>query len=105
MSTCLHHNPEIWGPTHNEFDPSRFVPGSPLYDPSYPNLLLHFGTGNRQCLGRNIAMMSVWKIMVTLFKNFDFELVNPNEKFEMFEYGVADKKGPFNVRVKRRVVN
>lgn len=102
VSTCLHHNPDIWGPSHNEYDPLRFVAGSERYNAMYHTYLLHFGQGNRQCIGRNIALMSIWKILVSVLKNYEFELVDPDEKFVMLEYGVGDKKGPLNVRVRRR---
>ncbi|KAH8695623.1 cytochrome P450 [Talaromyces proteolyticus] len=105
LSTCLHHNPDVWGSDHNQFDPDRFLPGSARYSSSNPNMLFHFGQGNRQCAGRNIALMSIWKVVVTVMKNYDIELVNPNEEFVMLEYGVGDKKGPMNVRVKRRIVS
>ncbi|KAL2849878.1 cytochrome P450 [Aspergillus pseudoustus] len=104
VSTCLHHNPDIWGASHDEYDPSRFLAGSERYNPAYHTYLLHFGQGNRQCIGRNIALMSVWKILVSVLKNYELELVDPDEKFVMLEYGVGDKKGPLNVRVKRRSV-
>ncbi|KNG86131.1 hypothetical protein ANOM_005462, partial [Aspergillus nomiae NRRL 13137] len=103
LSTCLHHNPDVWGHDHDEFNPDRFMPGSPSYKQEYLGMLFHFGQGNRQCAGRNIALMSIWKVVVTLLKNYEFELLDPKEKFVMLETGVGDKKGPMNMRVKRRV--
>lgn len=102
VSTTLHHNPKVWGPDHENYEPLRFLEGSPRYDPIYPGLLLHFGQGHRQCIGRNVAMMSIWKILVTLLKRYEFELVDPDEVLVMRDTSVSDKVGPFNVRVKLR---
>ncbi|KAH8816733.1 putative benzoate 4-monooxygenase cytochrome P450 [Xylogone sp. PMI_703] len=105
INHCLHHNPDIWGADHNVFEPSRFLPGSKRYDPSYPGLLLHFGTGPRQCIGRNIALVSIWKILTSLLKKYEFELLNLDEELETVNFGVVEKKGPLNVKVKLRTAS
>lgn len=46
--------------------------------------------------------MSIWKIATTLLKP-ESDLLEPNEEFIKLNYGVGDKKGPINKRVKRRV--
>ena len=102
INTCLHHNPTIWGDDHDLFIPERFLPSSKRYDASHANLLLHFGQGPRQCIGRNIALMSMWKILVTLLKRYEFEVVDREDRLELLNYGTAEKKGPLLVRVKRR---
>ena len=65
-------------------------------------MFFHFGHGNRQYAGRNILSMSIWKIATTLLKP-ESDLLEPNEEFIKLNYGVGDKKGPINKRVKRRV--
>lgn len=102
INTCLHHNPDIWGTDHNEFVPERFLPSSERYDPAYASYLMHFGQGPRQCIGRNIALMSIWKISVTLLKRFEFTVVDKDDKLELLNYGTSEKKGPLLVTVKRR---
>lgn len=102
MNHCLHHNPTIWGADHDVFEPARFLPGSERYDPSNVGLLLHFGAGPRQCIGRNIALVSIWKILTSLLRKYEFTLVDPEEKLVTINFGVVEKKGPLNVRVKTR---
>jgi hypothetical protein len=48
-------------------------------------------------------MMSIWKILVALLKNYEFELVDRDEKLEMLNVGVGEKKGQMEVRVRRRI--
>ena len=102
ISTVLHHNPKVWGASHDQFDPDRFYPGSAIYNPSYTGYLLHFGQGYRQCIGRNIAMISIWKIVITLLKKYDIESVDKNEILDMEHTGASDKKGPLLIKVTRR---
>lgn len=47
--------------------------------------------------------MSMWKILVTLLKNYEFEHVDRDEKLEMLNVGVGEKKGPMKVRVRQRI--
>ncbi|KIW17543.1 hypothetical protein PV08_04737 [Exophiala spinifera] len=102
VSTVIHHNHKVWGPSHDVFDPDRFYPESPIYDPALAGYLMHFGQGYRQCIGRNIGLISIWKIVITLFKKFHFEAVDPNEPLILDHTGAADKVGPLLVRVTRR---
>jgi hypothetical protein len=86
-------------PNHDVFDPSRFLP---LFNPSHVNLLLHFGQGPRQCIGRNVAMISIWKIVVKWLKQDEFDLVDKDEVLEIVSEGVWEKKGQLRVRIRRR---
>jgi cytochrome P450 len=63
---------------------------------------MQFGMGHRQCIGRNIALISIMKIVVTLMRNYSLELVNKDEGCELVSVGIGEKKGPLMVRVKRR---
>lgn len=102
ISSTIHHNPKVWGPDHETFDPDRFVEGSAKYHPNNANILFHFGQGHRQCVGRNVAMMSIWKVLITLLMNYEFEVVDDEPELIMRDTGVGDKVGPFNLRVKKR---
>lgn len=102
VSTALHHNRHVWGADHDRFDPDRFYPGTAAYNGAYAGYLLHFGQGNRQCIGRNIAMMSIWKIVITLLKKYDFKAEDDDDVLELLHTGAADKKGPLLARVSRR---
>jgi hypothetical protein len=48
-------------------------------------------------------MMSIWEILVALLKNYEFELVDRDEKLEMLNVGVGEKKRQTEVRVRRRI--
>ena len=43
---------------------------------------LKFGSGPRTCLGRNISMLELSKVIPEMVRHFDFELVAPGGEWE-----------------------
>jgi len=43
---------------------------------------LNFGSGKYQCLGKPIAWMELNKCIFELFRNFDFQLVDPTKPWK-----------------------
>jgi cytochrome P450 len=97
INYVLHHNTSVWGPDHDIFRPERWL------DPSKPvsaNDLVSFGAGHRACIGRNIAMMSIVKVLATICRHFDLQAEDATEKLTMESVGIGEKKGPLMVRAK-----
>lgn len=78
------------------------MPDSPDYDPAKVNLLMHFGIGHRACIGRNEALLSMYKIIATLLGKYRFELLDQREVMQTVSYGMVEKEGPLMVRVENR---
>ncbi|KAJ5287477.1 hypothetical protein N7478_003163 [Penicillium angulare] len=108
---AFHHNPDVWGPKHNVFDPSRWE------DKEIGNksrLLMHFGLGGRQCIGKTLAMANIYKLMSTLLSEFEFELADKEEarrasngEFrgeipELISVGISDLATSLIVRARKR---
>lgn len=101
VNHALHHNPEIWGEDHDVFRPERWLEeGNGTFS---PNDLLPFGTGHRGCIGRNIASMSVVKVLATLWRRYELEAVDADEELIMESVGIGEKKGPLIVRARLRM--
>ena len=98
-STCLHHNAGIFGSDHNDFKPSRWLDENA----PDPNLLLHFDNGHRQCMGKNLAAMSIWKLTTTVLKDYTLQLLDPTQSTLYESKGLTERQGPLFVTVKRRL--
>ncbi|KAJ5928933.1 hypothetical protein N7466_007889 [Penicillium verhagenii] len=108
---AFHHNPVVWGTDHNEFDPSRW--NNPDVEKK-SRLLMHFGLGGRQCIGKTVATTNIYKLMSTLLSEFEFiladnterERVSENAFFgkipELISVGISDLAGPLMVRARKR---
>lgn len=68
------------------------------------NTVLSFGGGKRGCIGKNLALLEIYKILATLFASFDFELAEPDKEPEVVHSVFVRMKG-FNVRMKSREMN
>ncbi|PYH93842.1 cytochrome P450 [Aspergillus ellipticus CBS 707.79] len=108
---AFHHNPDVWGPDHNIFDPSRW--DNPEIA-AKARLLMHFGLGGRQCLGKTVVMTNILKLMSMLLREFRFELADEQEQLdvakqlyrgklpELVSVGIGDLKNPLLVRAQAR---
>jgi hypothetical protein len=83
---ALHHNPAIWGPDHDKFDPTRWLTDG--YIKEKLNYLMPFGIGHRMCIGRNVAMINIVKTMVSLVRCYVFEPVDAGEVLEIETVGI-----------------
>lgn len=106
VSICnhaLHHDEDVFGPDLETFTPERWLDDK--YDRS--GYLMPFGAGHRACVGRNIALMEIQKMLVSLLARYDIELVALEEERSLkmpptHSFGVSDLKGGMPVRLKFR---
>jgi len=81
-------NKGIFGEDADEFNPDRWLQKKGETDEQYKERMtlwntahLTFGGGSRICLGRNLSLMEVWKVVPTLIATFGIALVDPEEKW------------------------
>ena len=100
INYCIGHNPHIWGRDVEEFKPDRWVKG----ERADQSMLMAFGAGHRACIGRNVAMMSMWKVSATLLRNYEFTPATgtTDGKIEMRSRGLAELVGGLTCTVKSR---
>ncbi|KAH8812118.1 cytochrome P450 [Xylogone sp. PMI_703] len=102
----IHHNPELFGPDALKFNPDRWIHGSKGLSVEEMNKYwIPFGIGSRQCIGKNVALLELVKLVGTLLLLFDIELVKTGPTTEIPESGsyfFARMKDPVMVRLKAR---
>ncbi|KAF4889145.1 Bifunctional cytochrome P450/NADPH--P450 reductase [Colletotrichum fructicola] len=99
LNHVVHHNPAIWGKDHDVFNPSRFCD---LEGEKLRRFLSPFSMGHRMCIGRNMAMTNMLKLVAITFRCYDLEMVGPVQEISTISVGISEKEGPLLCRVHRR---
>ncbi|KAF1848283.1 putative cytochrome P450 monooxygenase [Cucurbitaria berberidis CBS 394.84] len=103
-----HFDEEAFGSDAKEFRPSRWLQEAEEPSAEYAKRLkamnatdLAWGAGNRSCLGKNIALAEIYKLVATLYSLFDISLVDPSASLRFTET-LLTKQQSINVRFSYR---
>ncbi|KAJ4330854.1 hypothetical protein N0V95_009987 [Ascochyta clinopodiicola] len=98
----VHNNKSIFGPDAHVFRPERWLTENKEERTVLDRNFLAFGAGPRTCIGRNISLLEMSKVIPQIVRKFDFEIV-PNAKGEKYTWKTRwFAKPSFNAIVKRR---
>lgn len=102
-----HRDPQVFGPDPNVFRPERWDPETndqeklkqmeAYYSKVIPPYLEHpfiltppssvpFGAGTRTCIGKNISLLEISKVIPQLLRRYDFELARPGQPIDSVNY-------------------
>ncbi|MCP4068975.1 MAG: cytochrome P450 [Phycisphaeraceae bacterium] len=97
----LHRDPALW-PDPDRFDPDRFIdPEGGPRRPPHRFAYLPFGAGRHLCVGRNLALLEMNRILRTILGGFRIEFEDPDAIEPML--GVVIRAAtPITVRVAGR---
>ncbi|KAK5173774.1 uncharacterized protein LTR77_002455 [Saxophila tyrrhenica] len=70
----LHRRPEVFGQDVDTFRPERWIEAKPDQLKEMKATMLTFGAGARTCLGKNISLLELYKLVPTFLRNFEIEL-------------------------------
>lgn len=79
----IHRSPALWGPTSQQFDPSRFLPSDPRYQAYYaskPFVFMPFNAGPRSCLGQQFAYAEVGVFICRLIQRWTSSSLSGNSR-------------------------
>jgi cytochrome P450 len=79
-AAVVHYDTTIFGDDVDVFRPERWFDGikdAKLMD----SHMLHFSAGPRTCLGKNIALVEIYKLIPQLVWEFDMELAHPDKEW------------------------
>ncbi|KAA8900648.1 cytochrome P450 monooxygenase [Sphaerosporella brunnea] len=82
----MHRNKEMYGEDADTFRPDRWLEANAETTALWDKYDFRWGYGARKCLGRNIALMEIYKATILFFKHFRPELVE--------EIGFTSSGGP-----------
>jgi cytochrome P450 len=93
----VHHAPDVWN-RPNQYDPTRFMPGSPEIDRF---AYIPFGGGPRVCLGDQYALTEIQLIVARLVQNVTFQLT-PDTRIEAQAHVGLRPRTPLRATIARR---
>ncbi|KAL4802975.1 pisatin demethylase [Aspergillus unguis] len=96
----VHRDRSVFGENADEFVPERWLDGDEEGIRAMENAIFTFGAGSRICLGKNIALLEINKMVPELFRRFELELVDP-KRYTLRPGWLVLQEG-LDVRLKRR---
>ncbi|KAK5163774.1 uncharacterized protein LTR77_010448 [Saxophila tyrrhenica] len=97
----LHRDPRIFGNDAEAWRPERWLEADEEGVKYMEHHLLTFGAGKRTCLGRNIAMMELTKLVPALVLRYEMRLAEPEKDWRILNSWVVKQEG-LNVLLERR---
>jgi cytochrome P450 len=73
----LHRDEEVFGPNPTEFRPERWIDATPEQLSKMKNCLFSFGAGSRTCIGKNISLLEMFKLVPALLRTFEVRHNHP----------------------------
>lgn len=98
------HDPKLYGPNPDSFDPSRFLNSTQTEsNKDAPLGLDTFGFGRRICPGMETAIQSVWMIVMSVLAVFDIsEPDEVDENFGKYTSHLISHPLPFKLKIRPR---
>ncbi|KAK5056768.1 hypothetical protein LTR84_012300 [Exophiala bonariae] len=81
-------------PDPDEFKPERWLKASESQLKQMDNILeLNFGGGSRKCIGRNISMIEMQKVLPQLLRLYKVDLTYPEKEWEICNHWFVQQEG------------
>lgn len=97
----LHRDREIFGEDADDFRPERWIEGGEDNAKRMERYMFQFGGGAHLCIGRNLALLEMNKVLPRLIRDFEFELVHPGRPLKAHATFFVVQEG-LDVYIKRR---
>ncbi|KIY01582.1 uncharacterized protein Z520_03134 [Fonsecaea multimorphosa CBS 102226] len=98
-AAVVQRNPLIFGEYPDEFIPERWLEDN---DKNMDRCMLNFGAGTRTCIGKNISLSELHKLIPSVLRQFDLELINPENGWRTSDFWFNKQTG-LQVKVKRHL--
>ncbi|KAI5917384.1 cytochrome P450 [Camillea tinctor] len=90
----IHRRPEIWGEDVEAFRPERWLvderdgEGETRAEKErrvreMNGYMFQFGMGSRTCIGKNISLLEIYKVVPSLLRRFEIRFKDPNQEWKL----------------------
>lgn len=76
----LHRRPEVFGLDVDVFRPERWIEASPDKLKEMKATMFQFGAGARTCIGKNVSLLEVYKLVPSFLRRFEVSFINRKEE-------------------------
>ncbi|KIW99468.1 uncharacterized protein Z518_11207 [Rhinocladiella mackenziei CBS 650.93] len=83
----------VYGDDADVFRPERWLDADEQTLKLMDRNWLAFGAGSRTCLGKNISLMEMSKLVPQLLRRYHVELADPKAEWELFDYWFVQQEG------------
>lgn len=98
----IHRDRKVFGSDADTFRPERWLDEKRAKE--MEKAIITFGAGNRTCVGKNISLMEMQKLVPQLMRYFEFSLVDQEREWTTLNRWFNTQKGLIvNVRLRRKV--
>ncbi|KAE8150656.1 cytochrome P450 [Aspergillus avenaceus] len=80
----IHRDEAIFGPHVDAFDPDRWLRAPEEKLRTMNGMMLQFGAGARTCIGKNISLMEIYKLIPSFLRRFDIQLACPDQEWKLW---------------------
>lgn len=103
-SWVMHHNQHVFGDDAAEFRAERWMDSPKDRLRTMNDMFMPFGLGSRTCIGKNISLLEISKLIPHLVRNFEINLANAEAKLGGLPSRTAwfVKQKDFNVSIRER---
>ena len=107
----VHRRPEIFGDDVDDFRPERWLPDlskdaevEMARIKEMGRCMLHFGMGNRTCIGKNISLLEIYKLVPSFLRRFEVCLDDPRKEWKVHNAWFVKQSDFFTIFKERAIV-
>lgn len=72
----IHRRPEVFGADVDSYRPERWIDAGKERRKAMEASMFHFGMGARTCIGKNIALLEIYKLVPSFLRRFDVHFLS-----------------------------
>ncbi|KAL8825167.1 MAG: hypothetical protein Q9191_004576 [Dirinaria sp. TL-2023a] len=97
----IHRRKEIFGEDVEVFRPERWIEASKERGKEMEGCMFQFGMGSRTCIGKNISLLEMYKLVPSFLRRFEISFAHPEQEWKLHNAWFV-KQHNFNTAFKVR---
>ncbi|VUC32403.1 unnamed protein product [Clonostachys rosea] len=99
----LHRNKDIFGQDADRWRPSRWIDATVEQKRLMEKFLFSFGAGSRTCIGKNISLLEMFKLVPAFLRRYELEFTPSDNEWTLNNAWFV-KQSNFNVLLRRKSI-